>query len=455
MTTAPTVVHSTLDPPPELSNAPAARRSRLTPTIVALGAWSGLIVVAAVTGAVLLLAGVHMQIDSPPLTGYPRWGGSYRVLPAIAFGMLGVRLLPLAASRLRWLSLLGVVAASTAVWAITLDLFDGWQSLVAPVHTEYAATAARIVSPHQFLTTFPARIRSYNLHTQSHPPAMELILWVINRAGWHGAGAAATLYIAVGSLAGVAALVALRDVAGEQRARAAAPFLVLFPGAIWLATSGDAFFAGVSATAVALLVLATGCRGRPSDLYACTGGLLFGLTAFLSYGLVLLAVVPLVVAWNRRRVRPMVVAAFACGAVFLTFLAAGFSWLAGLQLAHQRYGAGVASRRPYAYFLVADLAALALAVGPAAAIGLAHLRDRATWLLAGSALAVVALADLSGMSKAEVERIWLPFMPWLLLAAASIAYGAVGPLTVRRVRYTLAAQVATALLIQLTIKSPW
>ena len=26
---------------------------------------------------------------------------------------------------------------------------------------------------------------------------------------------------------------------------------------------------------------------------------------------------------------------------------------------------------------------------------------------------MVVLADLSGMSKAEVERIWLPFVPWL------------------------------------------
>ena len=32
------------------------------------------------------------------------------------------------------------------------------------------------------------------------------------------------------------------------------------------------------------------------------------------------------------------------------------------------------------------------------------------------ALAMVAVADLSLMSKAEVERIWLPFLPWLMLS---------------------------------------
>ena len=37
-------------------------------------------------------------------------------------------------------------------------------------------------------------------------------------------------------------------------------------------------------------------------------------------------------------------------------------------------------------------------------------------LLVGATTVVVALADASGMSKAEVERIWLPFVPWLTLS---------------------------------------
>ena len=41
----------------------------------------------------------------------------------------------------------------------------------------------------------------------------------------------------------------------------------------------------------------------------------------------------------------------------------------------------------------------------AIAVALPRLHDRNTWLLVGSILAVVALADVSGMSKAEVERI--------------------------------------------------
>jgi hypothetical protein len=35
-----------------------------------------------------------------------------------------------------------------------------------------------------------------------------------------------------------------------------------------------------------------------------------------------------------------------------------------------------------------------------------------------AAAAAVALADVSGLSKAETERIWLPFAVWLLAGAA-------------------------------------
>ena len=40
--------------------------------------------------------------------------------------------------------------------------------------------------------------------------------------------------------------------------------------------------------------------------------------------------------------------------------------------------------------------------------------DRGAWLLVGGALAALALADVTGLSKGEVERIWLPFMPWIV-----------------------------------------
>ena len=53
-------------------------------------------------------------------------------------------------------------------------------------------------------------------------------------------------------------------------------------------------------------------------------------------------------------------------------------------------------------------------------------RARAAWrpaLLPAAALAAVLVANLSQMSRGETERIWLPFVPWLALAAPGTAAG--------------------------------
>jgi hypothetical protein len=230
----------------------------------------------------------------------------------------------------------------------------------------------------------------------------------------------------------------------------AAGFVVLAPAAIWWSTA-DAFFAGVSAWAVTLVVLATTRKGRSSDRLAFLGGVLFGITIFLSYGLVLLAAIPVAVAVARRRVRPLAIAALGALPLFIAFGAAGFSWLAGLAATRTQYWLGAAQNRPYRYFVLGDLIAFSLAVGPAAVAATARLRDRRVWILVGAALAAVVLADLSGMSKAEVERIWLPFTPWVVLATSAFAVGRRD----RSFRFWLGLQAASAVLIELAVRSPW
>src|SRR5206468_2798645 len=146
------------------------------------------------------------------------------------------------------------------------------------------------------------------------------------------------------------------------------------------------------------------------------GGLLFGGALMLSYGLAVLVVVPLIVAVRYRRVRPLLVAAAGVAIVILAFAGAGFWWFAGLRESLVQYRASVARFRPQSYFWLGDLGAFAIALGPATAVALARLRERGTWLLVAGGLVAVAAADISGFSKAEVERIWLPFAPWILVA---------------------------------------
>ena len=431
-------------------SVPDSHRALLT--FGALTFWLALVAISVAWGEHVVAVGDRLGVGAPPLTGNYEWRVGIDAVPAVLLAAIVVVMGPRLAREASWARLLALVAVASIAWATVLALVDGWGALTDPLlPNHYLGTVPRVGDPVTFLMHFTHRIATFNIDTQGHPPGMVLLLWLLDRVGLGGVGWNAVLVLAGGGAAVVAALVTLREVAGEDRARAAAPFFVVVPGAIWW-SSGDALFSGVAAWAVALVVLATGRSGPRSDRLALFGGFLFAVTAFLSYGLVLLAVVPAVVAVARRRGRPVVLAVLGALPVFFGFLAAGFMWFAGLEATRARYFAGVASRRPYDYFVVGNVGAFALALGPAVAVAVAWLRDKKVWLLVGGGLAAVALADLSGMSKAEVERIWLPFVPWVLVATA--AFGS----TRRRsgvLRPWLVLQAASWLLVEVAVRSRW
>jgi hypothetical protein len=62
----------------------------------------------------------------------------------------------------------------------------------------------------------------------------------------------------------------------------------------------------------------------------------------------------------------------------------------------------------------------------------------------------VVLADLSGLSLAETERIWQPFMPLVLLAAGALVAGGA-----TRARGWLALQAVTTVVLVALLRSPW
>lgn len=73
--------------------------------------------------------------------------------------------------------------------------------------------------------------------------------------------------------------------------------------------------------------------------------------------------------------------------------------------------------------------------------------ERTVAVLACAAALTIAVADLSLMSKAEVERIWLPFVPWLLVGCALLPR--------RWSRASLAVHVASALAVQHLLFTAW
>jgi hypothetical protein len=145
--------------------------------------------------------------------------------------------------------------------------------------------------------------------------------------------------------------------------------------------------------------------------------------------------------------------------IVIAFAVAGFEWWRAYPVLSQRYYDGIASVRPYSYWIWGDLACLVLSAGPVvgSAIGASISRGRflrreppdlrPIILLTLAGLVTVLLADVSGMSKAEVERIWLPFIPWILVGTAL--------LPARWVRLVFALQLAVALTIQHLLHIVW
>jgi hypothetical protein len=411
----------------------------------------GLLVAAtAVWGGLLDRAGEGIALHAAPLFG----AASNRLGPLVLIP-LGIAALvvwrgPALSVRLDWTRVLMAAFAATVVWGIALALVDhnvvdGLTRGVRSPHDLLAGIDA-IIAPGSYVRTFVDNIDGYVVHVRGHPPALGVALWWMDRIGLGGAAQMVALAIGCGGITIVSGLVACREVAGEDAARRVAPFLVLSPAAIWMVTSADAIYAGIGAAGVAALIVATGRTGVRSHALNIVGGLLLGVGVFMSYGLLALFAVPFVVAFSRRRLRTIAVAAAAVVAVGLVFAAFGFSWFAGLTATRAEYAQGVAALRPYGYFVFANIAAFAIALGPAPIAGVGRLRDRRLWLLVGTAVAVVALVDLSGLSKGEVERIWLPFWPWMALAAAALT---------DHVRWWLAAQVCVAVAVQTFIGTPW
>jgi hypothetical protein len=426
------------------SGAPSPHRARVTAVAGAIA----LVLATYLWGRWLQAHDQRLFVNLPPLAGHldPRLAAAG--LLALPLGAAAVVAGPGLAARLTWRRVLVVGLLVAAAWAAALAVTEGIGGIVRSPSSprDYLHDAPLVDSTPGFLPTFVDDIDRYTVHVRAHPPGMTLIAWSISGAGGGPAWLAA-LEILVGASAVPAVLLALRDVAGEERARAAAPFLALAPAAVTIGSSGDAFFMGVGAWAVTLVVLSTGRRDRLGNVLALAGGLLFGATAFLSYGLVLLGAIPLAVALHRRRIRPLGLASLGTACVFLGFLAAGFWWVEGLLAARVEYLESVARLRPYGYFLVANVAVLALIVGPAAVAGLASRPDRATWSLVGGALVAVAVADLSGMSKGETERIWLPFAIWILAVTGAL------PAASRRA--WLGVNVGFGLLLEVLVSRPW
>ena len=405
-------------------------------------AWTGLVVavlLVALAMAVPAATGWNVHVRSfPPLHAEwdPRVGPG--TAPALLLAVLAAWQAVALSDRLPWRHLLLAAYVTGLAWMLALATVDGRDGVGSILGTdyEYLRTARATTNLPHTLETYVSRIpydalpSNWPVHVAGHPPGALTFFVALVRVGLGSDLAAGLVVTLLAASTAVAVMVALRALGADMTARRAAPFLVLGPAAVWQCVSADGMFAAVAAWGIATLALAATAVSRGAMVsWSVVAGLLLGSTVMLSYGLPLVGVLAVAVLVVARSWRPLVPAAAAAVAVVLVFAAYGFVWWEALGPLRERYWDGVASRRPAAYWMWGNLAAVVVSAGPLVGAGLAQagarvagavedVGARAALWLSGAAVVMVLAADASQMSRAEVERIWLPFVPWLLVSCA-------------------------------------
>ncbi len=295
-----------------------------------------------------------------------------------------------------------------------------------------------------FLDRFAELVPALPVHAAGHPPGLLLVLhWL----GIDSPDGVSALLIAAGVLAVPLTYALARRLLDEDRARVAT-LLSAFASATTLygVTSGDAAFATIGVAAAALLL---GSRAIAMTLGAAT----VAIGALFSYAL------PATAAWAvlmraaaKPRLRDAAPVAAACAialiALFaLLYAATGFELPSVIAATEDAYREGVASQRPYAFWLFGSPAAF-----------LAFLGLPITWYFARAAaerdvaalalVAIIVISAVGGFTKAETERIWLMYVPLACVAAAAVLPG-------RRLTLALALCAAQSLAVELIFGTVW
>ncbi|WP_396667514.1 hypothetical protein [Microbacterium sp. R86528] len=432
---------------------------------IGLGISLGLITLAMLVPFVTGL-NVHIRYFPPIHAQWmPRVGPG--TIAAIVFAGFAIRYASDLAARLRWGWLLLVAFGASLFWMLALATVDGLDgiSTILEHQYEYLRTAREVTDFGAVLSRYIAHIPldsvdNWPVHIAGHPPGALLFFVILVNIGL-GSGLAAGLVVTViAATTSVAVMATLRRLGAESAARKAAPLIALGPAAIWMSVSADAMFGAVAAWGLCLLAYAAMAKSwARTALWAAGAGLVLGYCVMMSYGLPLLGVLAVTVLLVARNWTPLPWAVVAAVAVVLAFVAGGFVWWDAYPVLVERYWDGIASRRPAWYWMWGNFAALSFSAGPlvGAAVAAAIQRlpsvrsaitaERVIVFLATAAFVTVLLADLSQMSKAEVERIWLPFVPWLLVGTALLSE--------RWRRWGLVGQLTFAVVVQHLLLTSW
>jgi hypothetical protein len=425
----------------------------------ALG-WSVLAIVGLGLTALAVRGGAQLGTASAPFLGRYRLqvGPASLLAPTVAV----VVLVPTARGwldRVRWPVVVAWSYVAALCWALALALVDGRAGLTRALSSpdEYPADLAAVGDdPIDFVRHFTGHAADLSVAARGHPPGPVLLLWSLHRVGVRDEFTLGLLITALGALAVPLVMAAMSGTAGETAARRYLPVLVLAPYAVWTAVSLDAVVATLGAAVIAAGVHASAPErtGWRAAAWASVAGLLTGVAALFSYAVPWLGLALILLYFARRR--PFLNIATGVAALIPVLGASyplGFSWVRGLQVAHADWASRVEPYRSVVWWSGISLVALLLAAGPPLFASLRKVRNTPAWpFLVGSGVAVL-FSVLAGLARGGVEHAWLPFFPWLTVAAVAPERQAGPPVPAPLLLTGLGAVVAVV--VEAVLATPW
>jgi hypothetical protein len=266
-----------------------------------------------------------------------------------------------------------------------------------------------------FLDRFAELVPAEPVHVAGHGPALPLLMYWLHL---DTPARLAAFCIAAGALAVPVAYATARLVLdSEAAARVAALLFALAPGALLFGvTSGDAVYLLVA------LLAAWGLSGRGWAARAA-GALALAVAAAFSWSLLAVGAWAAIVRLRRDGARAALAQCVLCGAVLvagfaLLYAATGFDPIGTIRATGGVYRLGIAATRPYWFWFTGSPTAFLVVLGlPITWSALRALAAGRTTAIA--VFAVIGVAMVLGLTKAETERIWLYLAPLVCFAAAT------------------------------------
>jgi hypothetical protein len=431
---------------------------------------------------------IHLQTETARRGSAPPWYAWYRypptrtrlqalflVAPAIAYAAWRGITHKLTSLKISPTAAVAVTILFTFLINATIAMMDGSPSAISKPFdrpgAEYFWDVKFVTSVHTFLHDYISNLPHYGIHTRTHPPGDVLILYLFSKLFAPGVTVASWCAVVFTATAVLPVYFLARKIAGQSTA-----YLVL---ALYPVVPSLVLFGATSMDGIILVFLAWTTYflhraiSHPSLPNAILAGISLWLSAMMSYVVVcVLALMILYALLERSSLFPSFRAIFIATLITLAgfvlcYVLTGFDINHGFQASryYDHYGMKTFKMTFPRYLDISfdNLIAFLVGLGPPTVIlWLRQLRtDLSTppkhnpHVSLNLALAVsIAFFSFAKLFTHETERVWLFFIPLVLIAAARAIQQAT-PKSPRLLEWTTSLLFAQCWLFQLLLYTIW